>query len=58
MLTWKPCTIAKTLPTAKKIELINKRKFVKVVLDENANNFIVHVDALRAPESAISIYFL
>lgn len=57
-LTWRSYTIAEALPTIKKLELINQRKFVEVILDKNANIFIVHVAIPEVPESTMSIHSL
>lgn len=49
-LTWRSYTIEKTLSTTSRIELVNKHKFTKVVLDENSETFIVYVAALEVLE--------
>ena len=45
-LTWKSYTIAKVLPTIKRVQFIIKKKFAKVVLDKNPKTFVVHVTSL------------
>lgn len=40
-LTWKNYTITEALLTAKRIELINKKKFGKETLHENAKIFLI-----------------
>lgn len=45
------------LPTAKRVELINKNKEVKVVLDRNFDIFFVHIGALKTLESVMSILY-
>ena len=51
--TWRSYSTAEALPTTKRIELIDKHKFVKVALDENSETFVVHVAALEALEPTI-----
>ena len=46
-LTWRFYTTAEVLPTTKRVELINKKKFAKVVLDEKSETFVVHVSSLK-----------
>ncbi len=47
-LTWKTYTVAEALPTTSRVELIDKREFVRAALDENSETFVVHVSALEA----------
>lgn len=47
-LEWRSYITIKTLSTAKKMEFINKREFIAVVLDKNAKMFMVHVVTLLA----------
>lgn len=54
--TWRSYTIVETLPTIKWVELINKKKFVKVVLDENSETFLMHIAALEALLVGMSIH--
>lgn len=44
---WKSYTIVKALPTTKKVELIDKREFAAVVMDENSKIFVIHMTALK-----------
>ena len=55
-LTWRFYPAAEVLPTTKRIELIDKNKFVKAALDENSETFVVHVAALGAPLSDMTIH--
>lgn len=50
-LTWRFYTTAKALPTTSLVKLIDKRKFAKVVLDENSKTLVVYVVILRAEAS-------
>ena len=45
--TWKSYNIAKVLPIARQVKLINKYKFGKAALYENSETFIVHITALK-----------
>ena len=42
-LTWRSYTTAKALTTTKRVELINKKEFAKVALDEKSETFVVYV---------------
>lgn len=57
-LIWRSFAIAKTLPLAKRVGYINNRKFVEVILNKNANTFVVYVAALEAPEWAMLMQHL
>ncbi len=46
-LTWRSYTVAEALPTTSRVELINKREFVKAALDRSSKTFVVHVTALE-----------
>lgn len=46
--TWRSYITAKTLLIVKKIELINKDKFVEVEIDGNSDTFIVYITILKA----------
>lgn len=46
-LFWRLYTTAKALPTTKQVELINKKKFAKMVLDKNLEIFMIYVIALE-----------
>ena len=39
-LTWRTYSIAKALPITKRVELIDKYKFARAVLDENSETFL------------------
>ncbi len=45
---WRPYTIAKVLSTTSWVELINKKEFAKVALDENFETFVMHIAVLEA----------
>lgn len=45
-LIWKAYTIAETLPTIKRVQIINLKKFAKVVLDPKQEGFVIHVTTL------------
>lgn len=49
---WRNYTITEALTTTKTVELIDKKKFAKVALDEKAKAFVIHVAVL----SALSIH--
>ena len=51
--TWRSYNIAKVLPTAKRVELIDKHEFAKAALGENSETFVVHVAALKALEQEV-----
>ena len=42
-LTWRFYITSKALSTTKRIELIDKKEFAKVALNENFETFVVHV---------------
>ena len=42
-LSWGFYITTKALPTTKQIELINKKKFAKTILDENFETFVIYV---------------
>ena len=44
-------TAAEALPTTNGVELIDKREFAKVALDESSEIFVVHVATLEAEAS-------
>ena len=56
--TWKSYSTAKAMLTTKQVELIDKKKFVKVALDKNSKTFVVHVTTLEAPLLEITIQSL
>lgn len=48
-LTWRSYDTAKTLSTTSKVEIIDKKEFIKTALDENSKTFVVHVATLKVP---------
>lgn len=54
-LTWRMITTAKAISIIKKVKSIDKYKFVKVVLDENSETFVIYVVVLEVP-TKIMIY--
>ena len=46
-LTWRSYTTTKALPTTKRVEIIDRKKFAKTTLNENVEAFVVHVTSLR-----------
>ena len=54
-LVWGTYTAVEALPTIKKVEMIEKRKFALVVLNADNNTFVVYVAALVEP-TTLSIY--
>lgn len=57
-LIWRSYSIAKALSTAKRVELIDKKKFAKVTLDKESETFVVYVAALEAPIIEMTILLL
>ena len=55
-LTWRSYTTAEALPTTKRVELIDKKEFVKAALDENSETFVMHIATLEAPLSGMTIH--
>ena len=55
-LTWKSYTTVKALLITKQVELINKKGFVKMVLDKNSETFLMYVAALEALLAGMWIY--
>ena len=55
-LSWKSYTIDEALPTTKRVELIDKKKFAKATLDAESETFVMHVAALEAPLARMPIY--
>ena len=47
-LTWRSYTAAEVLPTSSWVELINKKKFAKTILDKNSKTFVIHVATVEA----------
>lgn len=46
-LTQKTYIVAEVLPITSRVELINKKKFAKVALDENSKTFVIYVAILE-----------
>ena len=55
-LTWRSYTTAEALPITKQMEFIDRREFAKAALDEEFETFLVHVIALKAPLTEMTIY--
>ena len=55
-LTWRSYTAAEALPTTKRVEIIDKKEFAKAALDAESETFVVHVAALEAPLSGMTIH--
>ena len=55
-LTWKSYTTIEALPNTKQVESIDKKEFAKAALDTESETFVMHVSALEAPLSGLSIY--
>ena len=51
--TWRTYSTAETLPTIKKVELIDKHKFTRAALDKNSETFVVHVAVLKTLKLAL-----
>ena len=52
-LTSESYSAAEALPTARRVELINKHEFAQTTLDERSKTFVVHVVAMEALDLAI-----
>ena len=46
-LTWRSYITAKALSTIKQIKIIDKKEFIKAVLDENVEAFVMHVTSFK-----------
>ncbi len=51
-LTWRSYNAVEAPPTTKRVELIDKKKFGKVALDENSETFVMYIAALKASKPA------
>ena len=51
--TWRSYNAAETLPTTRRVELINKYDFIEAVLNKNSETFVVHITALEVLDTAI-----
>lgn len=47
-LIWRFYTIAKALPITNRVKFINKRKYVKAILDKYLETFVIYVVLLEA----------
>lgn len=54
--TWRSYSAAEALPTARRVELIDKHEFAKAALAKNSETFVVHVAALEASQSAMLVH--
>lgn len=52
-LTWRSYTAVKTLLTISRIELIDKREFVRAVMDENSETFVIYISVIAIIKSSI-----
>ena len=52
---WRSYITAEFLSTAQQVELIDKHKFARIVLDENSETFVIHVTALNNLELALHL---
>lgn len=57
-LTWMTYIAIETISIAKKVELIDKYKFVKAALNRNFETFMVYIVALETTTVAMPIYLL
>ena len=48
-LVWRTYTAAETLPTTRRVEIIDKKEFAAAVLNTDNETFVVHVAALAEP---------
>lgn len=57
--TWRSYRPAKALSTTKRVKFIDKKKFAKVILDENSKIFVMYIATLKAPpvSARITVYF-
>ena len=56
-LNWRSYIAAKALTTTKWVKLIDKKEFAKAVLDQESENFVMHVAALKVPLARMTIHF-
>ena len=52
-LTWKLYTTNKALPTIKRVQLVNPKKFVIAALDVDSETFIIYVAVRKQEEMAM-----
>lgn len=55
-LTWKKYSAIEILPIIRRVELIDKEKFVQVVLDEYSETFVVYVATLETIELIMYLF--
>lgn len=55
-LIWEFYTTAKVLPITKWVNLINKKKFAKAVLNKNSKIFVIYIAVLETLLSKLLIY--
>ena len=55
-LTWKFYITIKVLLTTKQLELINKKEFAKMALDENSETFIIYVISFNLALISVLVY--
>ena len=49
-------TTAKAVPTIKRIELLDKKKFAKAALDKESETFVMYILSLETPLAGTAIY--
>ena len=54
-LTWRSYSVAEALPTARRVEIIDKHEFAEAILDDKSEIFVVHVIAMEALDPAIHL---
>lgn len=52
---WRSYMTPEALPTTRRVELIDKREFITIALDENSKTFVMHVAALGASSETTKI---
>ena len=52
--TWRSYSIAETLPTTKRVKLIDKKEFANATLNENSETFVVYVTS--SSSTPLNIY--
>ena len=54
-LVWKTYSAAEALPTTQRVEIIGKKEFVAVALNEEDETFVVHMSALNMMDSSVHL---
>ena len=54
-LTWRIYSIARALPIARRVQLIDKNEFARAALVKNSETFVEHIAVLEALELAIHL---